>query len=97
MFKVASFITSQRHDTDEATANARLIAAAPLLEMIAQIAGTLVWASMSEYQRHALTEDRKADILAAYRAYCGFRDGKLTMDEAWEEVSKTHARYEMEV
>lgn len=81
--------------TIPSAANASLIAAAPLLEMISEIAGTLVWASMSEHHRAALTESRKCDILSAYRAYCGFRDGRMTMDDAWTEVSAIQSKYEM--
>lgn len=93
---IALLPTHERaHTAQERDHNACLVAAAPLLLMIAEIAGTAVWQSMSEAFHQPLTQGRKADILAAYRAWCGLRDGKLSSDEAWQEVSAIHARYQM--
>lgn len=65
--------------------NACLIAAAPLLLMIAEIAAHYTWASLGGYA--PMTEGKKGDVLAAYRAYVGYRDGALTMEEAWNQVA----------
>lgn len=66
--------------------------AARILRLLAEINGQYVWQSMSETHYHALTEDRKADMLSAYRSWCAYRDGRMTFAEAWADIVIIAAR-----
>lgn len=68
-------------------ATARLVASAPMLEIIADLAGRYMWESLSETFHQQLSQARKAEILAAYRAFAGYREGRLSAEQAWEELA----------
>lgn len=68
-----------------------------LLALLAKINGQLVWESLSETRRHNLTVNRRADMLAAYREWCAFRDGRETFTDAWNGVATIANRYGVSV
>lgn len=76
-----------RRDEREVQATARLFAAAPLLEIIANATGLYMWESLSDAFHQNLTQQRKAELLAAFRAFAGYRDGRLTMEQACAEIA----------